>query len=246
MANLVFTTMGLLGFDPTDDASLVSQYDASNAGTITGSSPVTAFADTQAANNLTPKATSTFISGAATQNGLNVLTYDGTTDGYLRTTTFNYGGGGNVAFHGVMQIGTVNNTSDALLSVAGATNHVNIDSQSSSVFNGRLLVDATDLATGGSQAFTGGPFSGWVNFSLILNFTAGEIYAYVGNTLRATVTGYTGALDSGGTTYFNLLASRGDGGTNPMSGAIAELCTTTDVTNRSDYYSYLQDKWNVA
>lgn len=67
------------GFDPSTLANLVQWYDASSAGTITGSPGVSQWNDrSSSALNLTQgTAGSQLQTGGATQNSLNVLTNDG-------------------------------------------------------------------------------------------------------------------------------------------------------------------------
>lgn len=226
---------------PADDTSLVSRYDSSDTASITHSTgTVSAIADKEGPNGLTTS--SGVTTGSTTLNGLNVVTYNGAASGFPQKVGFAYGGSGNLAIHGVMQIGTVDNINDALISLQGSTNYLSVTANNATVFNARILPDPVNLG-GSNTTFTGIPYAGWINFSLVLDYTASEVRAYVGDILRATMTGYNVAPINDN---FQLLLLSNRQGVQTLPGAIAELCFTTNTANRSDYYTYLNEKWAVT
>ncbi len=225
-----------LAFQPGADGAILGWWDASDAATITETSgAVSSWADKTGSaaliKNFAPRQPST---GVRSIGGHNVLDFDGTKA--LEAARV-FPASGNVAFHMVVEVDSIANAFEAILSV-DATNDFQLDAGSENQFTGRY--NATGL--GPSGPFSGGPFNGPLILSAIFDLTgAGTVTCYVGNVLRATAD-YTTPFDANAELY--LMENRSQNVW--TDGAVGELIITGDTANREDYHTYLSTKWGIA
>ena len=225
-----------IGFIPSEDTQLLGWWDAADSATITDSAgQVSTWTDKAGGLALgQTSGTARPMTGVRGLNGLNVLDFDGTQ--FLQATR-DLPADGNVAFHMAVILDTQDDLFDSLLSV-NATNDFQLDSISTSQFDGRLNVSGI----GNSVYLSGGPFSGAVIVSIVFDRTgASTAEVFFSNVLRAS-TAYTTALDS--TVDLRLMANRGGNVLN--DGAVAEVIVTGDVSNRADHHAYLANKWGLT
>ncbi|MEO0929353.1 MAG: Ig-like domain-containing protein [Pseudomonadota bacterium] len=223
-------------FQPLADAALLSWWDASDAATITETAGVVSqWADkaggTALVRNFEARRPET---GIRTIGGLNVLDFDGTKG---MDTSRLFPASGDVAFHMVVEVDSIANAFEAILSV-NATNDFQLDAGSETAFTGRY--NSTGL--GPSGPFSGGPFTGPLILSAIFDRTgAGTVTCYVGDVLRTTAS-YSTAFDANAELY--LMENRSQNVW--TDGAIGELIITGDTANRADYHTYLSAKWGIT
>lgn len=219
------TDTGILAWWDADDASSITE----NAGAVSAWAPQTVgpiFTQSGGARQPT--------TGVRTLAGRNVLDFDG---GDFFEQPFTLPSSGDVAFHMVLSIDSVESAFAAVLAV-DAANDFQIDAGSDTQFDGRL--NSTGIAT--ATNLTGGPFSGAMILSVICDFTGtGQIEVFVGNALRASAT-YTTALDS--SQMLHVMTNRSRNAS--INGAVGELIVTETVTNRALFHSYLAGKWGLS
>lgn len=220
-------------FTPADDAAVSGWWDASDLATITATAGnVSTWANKVAGPNLL--GSSNPKTGTRTLNGLNIM--DCSNDAYF-AAGHTLPASGNVAFHMVLTIDSVNNPFEAILAV-NATNDFQIDAKNSSQFEGRLNA----AGIGSSIDLNGGPFNGAIILSAMFDRTGtGQAEIFVSNASRGT-TPYTTALDSSVTLL--LLTNRSINAW--INGAVAELVITENVSNRDVYHAYLSNKWGLS
>ena len=223
-------------FTPSDDIGLLAWHDASDAATITGVTNVTAWADkvSGGADLVQSTASAQPITGARSQNGLNVLDFDGSD---FMERALSLPASGDVALHMALIIdGTASQY--AALAAFEAANDMQIDANSDTQFDGRLNV----AGIGSSVNLTGGPFSGPVILSAIFDRTGtGTAEVFISNVSRGS-TAYTTALDSA--TALHLMTNRSQNA--EIDGAVCEIVITSDVTNRTAHHDYLAAKWGIT
>lgn len=223
-------------FQPAADTELLGWWDASDASTITEiAGSVSEWADKSGGpaliKNFEARRPET---GTRTIGGRNVLDFDGSKAlGAARLFPVS----GNIAFHMVVEVDSIANAFEAILSV-NAANDFQLDAGSASQFNGRY--NATGL--GPSGPFSGGPFTGPLILSAIFDLTGtGSVTCYVGDTLRTTAS-YSTPFDANADLY--LMENRSQNAW--TDGAVGELIITGDTANRADYHTYLSAKWGIA
>jgi len=223
-------------FAPSGDAQLIGWWDASDAATITASgTTVSSWADKAGGAALTQTAAPQMPeTGVRLLNGLNVLDFDG---GRLLEAARTFPASGDVAFHMALEIDSISNLYEAVLAVK-ATNDLQIDAGSSLQFDGRI----NPVGIGAITNLTGGPFSGGMILSVILDMTgAGTIEVFIADVSRGS-TGYSAPLDA--TAALHIMTNRSKNAW--VNGAVAEVVVTGDVTNRAQYQAYLSAKWGIT
>jgi len=223
-------------FTPADDTAVVGWWDADDAAMITATGDaVSAWASKTGTLPLNQgDGARQPTTGTRTLAGRNVLDFDGA-DFLDQTVTLP--ASGDVAFHMVLDLDSVSNAFEAVLSV-DATNDFQIDAGDTEQFNGRLNV----AGIGTTTDLSGGPFSGPFILSVIADRTGnGQVEVFISGILRGA-TAYTQALDADATLH--VMANRTPNAW--INGAVAELVVTGDVTNRLLYHSYLSTKWGIA
>lgn len=223
-------------FTPSDDIGLIAWHDAADAATITGASSVTAWADKVAggADLVQSDTNARPVTGTRTQNGLNVLDFDG---GDFLERSVNLPASGDVAVH-IALILDGHTSQYAAAFALNAANDMQIDAGSDTQFDGRMSV----TGIGSSINLTGGPFAGPVILSVVFDRTgAATAEVYLGNTLRGSMA-YTAALDA--TQALHLMTNRSRNA--DINGAVCELVVTSDITNRSAHHDYLAAKWGIT
>ena len=221
---------------PSDDAALIAWHDASDAATITGLSTVSAWADKVSGGADLAQGTGGArpVTGTRTQNGLNVLDFDGG-DYLARSVTLP--ASGDVALHMALIIDGAASEYAAVLAL-DATNDMQIDAASATQFDGRFNA----AGIGSSFGLSGGPFSGPVILSVVFDQTgSGTAEVFIGNVSRG-VTSYTTALDAAMSLY--VMSNRSTNA--EVDGAVCELAITGTTGNRAAYHAYLANKWGVA
>mgnify|MGYP000409797699 CR=1 FL=1 len=237
-------------FTPSTDGSLLAHWDASDTGSISQTANVVSSIADQTANGYTLDVQGTptdMLTNVDTQNGLNVVTTPNSAVEKLVSADFTTGGGltinGNLAVHMVVDIGVPTATNHSLLSVNGNNGYVEINSSSTTQFDGNMNADNVDTA-GSNQSLSGGPFSGYSIVSMIFDWGASTVTCYIGGTLRGTIADYNlGQITASGDCDVRPMCNRGANLCLP--GHFAECCVTQDLTNRSDYETYLGSKWGV-
>ena len=174
------------------------------------------------------------VTGTRVLNGRNVLEFDG---GDYLASTLTLPTSGDVAFHMVLEIDSISNAYQAILSV-DAANDFQIDADNTSQFDGRL--NATGIGT--TTALSGGPFAGaLILLSAVFDRTgAGEFEILIGGVSRCTMT-YTTPLNA--SVALNLMTNRSRN--TWVDGAVGEVVVTGDVDNRAAYHGYLAGKWGL-
>ena len=222
-------------FLPSDDPLLRGWWDGSDTATITTTgTEVTAWADKSGG---APLAQNSPVrrpdSGTRTQNGLNIIDFDGS--GSLdRAETVP--ASGNIAFHGVFVIDATSNAFEALLAM-DATADFQLDANSASQFDGRL----NSAGIGAPVNLTGGPFSGAFVLSILFDLGGGQAEVFISDTSRGQ-TSYQTPIDTSAALY--LMTNRSQNAF--VDGGVCELIITETLTNRPDYHAYLAAKWGVA
>jgi len=174
--------------------------------------------------------------GIGTENGMNILDCDG--GEYLEYPNFPIVNG-DVAFFVVLNMGAINQASDAAYSLQSGNANFEFDSNDGSQFNGQI-----DGSNGlGNVQLTGGPFSGLALYNLNWDFTGANIYnAYINNIKRTVDTVYNTPLATG--SELKIFASRGG---NSPEGAICEVIIISDPSevNRVNITNYAMNKWGI-
>jgi Bacterial Ig domain len=234
-----FAESQILGasFTPSDDPALIGWWDADDAATLIadGGGAVSNWVDKAGSADLLqgygPYRPQT---GVRQMNGRNVVDFGGSDDlgGNLSLPA-----SGNFACHMVLELDSVASAFAAVLAM-DATNDFQIDANSATQFDGRLNL----AGMGTSVSLGGGPFSGAIILSAMFDRTgAGTASVFVGDVIRGT-TAYSTSIDP--SVFMNLMTNRSQNSW--VSGAVAELIITGDVTNRSDHTTYLTNKWGIA
>ncbi|MGC3940447.1 hypothetical protein ACOTTU_21815 [Roseobacter sp. EG26] len=229
----------LTGFNPyTDDTAAYGGWDASDTGSITGTTPPTAWAD-QVGSQIMPFLGDP-VSGARTQNGLNTIDLDGTKDmaRFFNSFTFPGSGSGNFAIHGAVVIDAISDTFDSLLGITGGGATINLRANNGTQFEGRLDMSAS---VGTSGNLIGGPFSGLTVFSMVFDTSGGQWEVLINGASRGTGPLASGLTAATGTLRFGATHN----GSQPIEGALCELIVTETLTNAASYQTYLSDKWTA-
>lgn len=223
-------------FQPSDDAALLGWWDATDVATITLSGgEVSDWADKAGGSPLMQTVASRRpFTGTRTLNGGNVLDFNGAA---FLSRSQSLPVSGDVAFHMALAIDTVSNAFEAVLAV-DAVNDFQIDANNATQFDGRM--NAAGIGT--PVNLTGGPFSGAMILSVVLDRTgAGQAEVFVSNISRG-VMAYPTALDA--SAMLSIMTNRSQNAW--ADGAIAEIVVTGDVGNRIDHHSYLANKWGLT
>lgn len=224
-----------VGFSPTQ-ISQIGWYDPSDTSTITESSGFVSQLDDlsiyqqhlgQSTGSAQPE------TGTRTQNGLNVLDYDGLDD-FLDHAGFAMPASGNVAFYLVAKPEIVDFFA-ALFACDAASHDFQLQAQSATEFLGRISVSNL----GDVVDYTGGPFPG------------PSVYTIVFDRDGSTVTGYVDGISRGSGAYTaniglvqNLLLFKARGGV-VVGGPAGEFLITEDLSRRLEIEQYLANKWGL-
>lgn len=222
-------------FSPAGDPLLHGWWDADDAATITEfAGEVSAWADKAGGADMVQSfGVQSPLTGSRTLNGRNILDFPG---GRLMESPRSFPASGNLAFHMALEIDSISNLYEAILSVE-AVNDFQIDAGSSTQFDGRL--NAAGIGT--LTAFSGGPFSGGMILSVIFDLSgAGQAEVFLANTSRATMA-YTTPIDA--SAALHIMANRSKNAW--INGAVAEVIVTEDISSRVDYHGYLSAKWGL-
>jgi hypothetical protein len=185
------------GFTPASLNSTVHWFDATDLSTLTGATPVTAFADKIGSLSL-DHATLGPDSGTRTLNGRNVL--DFVNGEYLAESSWTHPATSHIFWAG--EIDSIDNASDAIWSHESPTSFdYQIDASHGTQFDGRM--NGSFIWT--NQTFTGGPYSGAVLIELALDDAGSTATVYVNGTQVAQATDYVGLNTTG---ILGLMANR--------------------------------------
>lgn len=224
-----------VGFQPSDDASLIGWWDAEDTSTITQTGgAVSSWANKAGGDPLVQTQSARRPeTGTRSLGGRNVLNFDND----FMEMTLNVPASGDIAFHFVLEIDAVSSEYAAIFGV-DANQDFQIDANNSGQFDGRLnpglIGSGTDLS--------GGPFSGPVIVSAVFDMSgSGEAEIYVSNGLRATMT-YLAPIDP--SVAFLVMTNRSKNSW--VSGSVGEILVTGDVTNRADHHAFLSTKWGLS
>lgn len=215
-------------------------YDASDLSTITESGGLVSQWDDKSGNGyhlvqLSGSAQPT--TGVETQNGLNVLDFDG--GDALALSGFGVPLSGDISIYQVGIANVVNDSNDAFVTFNSGTDF-SFESGGTMQFNGRL--NNSGLGFSGTL-FTGGPFSSYMLMSHVLDFTVGgDYHGYINGTQQATDSPYSGKLSS--PNELRVMQARGG---DRLEGEVAELVILEDVstTTRQLIEGYLAHKWGL-
>ena len=224
------------GFQPSVDTALRGWWDAVDVTTIIESGgEVASWLDKSGGAALTQtNASRRPTTNNRTLNGSNVLDFDG---GAFMERAETVPGSGDIAFHMALAIDSTASAFEAILAL-DAANDFQIDANSTTQFDGRLNA----AGIGNSANLSGGPFSGGLIVSAIFDRTgAASAEVFVSNVARGSLS-YLTSLDA--SAVLNVMTNRSQNAW--VNGAVAELIITGDVTNRSDYHTYLQNKWGLS
>jgi uncharacterized repeat protein (TIGR02543 family) len=223
-------------------------YDASDASTIThASGKVSQLADKSGRNkNLGQTGeTSKPSTGTRTQNGLNVLDFDG---GDFMESSLSTPQSGDIAVFMVAGIDAIDNSSDSIICFTGNDYGDTVNFWA----NGGGFDGAISTANqGGPYAFTGGPFPGPSIYGMSIDFTEDHpenlntaIRGYVDGQTRLSSTFYTQKLLPMST--FRLMSRAG----NPIcpDGFVGEVivCENVSTEMRQRIEGYLAWKWGTV
>ncbi len=232
-ATSAFVTTGFL---PSNDTALLGWWDASDATTITHSAgAVSVWSDKAGGADLTPTSSpQTPTTGLRSLNGMNALDFNGNSHLQANRT---FPASGDVAFHMALEIDIITSLFEAVLAV-DANNDFQVDANSASQFDGRL----NPTGIGSAVALSGGPFAGPQILSIILDQTgAANIEVFLGNVMRGGAT-YTAPLDANA--VLHVMCNRSKNAW--VTGSVAEVIITGDISNRVQYHNYLSAKWGVS
>ena len=220
-----------VSFSPTQ-ISQIGWYDPSDTSTITESLGSVSQLDDLSIyqNNLTQASGSAQpTTGTRTQNGLNILDYDG--GDFIGNATFPVPASGNIAFFIVAEIDAIDSINDAIISCDAAADF-QYDSNSATQFDGRIN------KTGTNANYTGGPFESPAVHTIVYDFDGGTVNGYIGGTLRGTSTYLTKLTAS---QVLRIMANRD--ATNFADGAVGEVVITEDLSKQAEIEKYLADRW---
>lgn len=174
--------------------------------------------------------------GSRTQNGLNVLDFDGSND-YMNNATQAIPASGNVMFSGAWVIDSVGGSNESIFS-ANATNDFQLQANNNVQFDGASLLEGI----GTSHNWTGGPYSGLIIVQFVLDWGTGNITTYVGGSSVGTSADYTtNKLDASQ----DLILMTNRSASQWLDGAFCEMFISeeVDASSRASAYTYLSDKW---
>lgn len=228
--------LGVLSFEPSQDAELFAWFDASDATTITDSAgEVISWASKIGGVSADqPSAPQRPTTGTRTLGGLNALSFGGTAHLYGPVTLPNTG---QFALHMAVDLDGANNAFAALVSMDGASSDFQLDANSTTGFEGRLNI----TGAGSTVNLSGGPFSGPMIVQILFNLPANQAEVFVNGVQRATTT-MSAALDASQT--IGILTNRSRNASVP--GAVGEIVLSSSLTNRTDVAAYLGAKWGIA
>ena len=163
-------------------------------------------------------------------NGANVLDFNGAS--FLERAE-TVPASGDIAFHMALVMDATANSFEAVLSLE-ATNDFQIDTNRDTQFDGRL--NATRI--GNSVPLSGGPFSDGLILSAVFDRTGAALAeVFISNVSRGSLS-YLMSVDAAA--MLNVMTNRSQNAW--VDGAVAEVIVTGNVSNRSDYHSYLANK----
>ena len=230
--------IGGASFTPADDAQLIGWWDADDAASLTENNGLVSLWSGKggtAINLAQASASDQPGTGARTLNGLNVLNFTGSA--YLGASAA-LPASGDIAFHMALIIDGATNAYEAVLAVDAADNDFQLDANNATQFDGRLNL----AGLGSSVTLSGGPFSGPVILSVVLDRTgSAQARVFVSNTERGN-TAYTTTIASAVSLY--VMANRSLNA--KAQGAVAELIVTGDISNRAAHHAYLSGKWGLT
>lgn len=236
LRDLIETQTNNITADLSEISGLLANYDASDTSTITTSgNAVTTLRPAQGTwgNLVQSTSISRPTSGVSTQNGLNILTFDGNDflENLSQATTPSL-----TAFI-VADVDAINNQFDGLLSGTG-TNDFQLDA-GSGAFRARLRgTSFTDATT------SDGPYTDWAVFVVRFDADANTGTVFVNDFQKAIATDYNTDLDA--SLDWRLFANRD--GTQYPDGKFGQLVIYDNALHRvniSKVVRFLRDKWGI-
>jgi hypothetical protein len=239
-------------WSPSEDTSLVAQWDASETSTITESAgSITKITDVETTSiDLTANGTPT----NTTVNGLNAINIVRSSNERFVSTSRNWGiTDGDIIVIGVAGIDSVNHERDAFWSIrdnGGANNDIHLRAGNSSKFNGQietagLGASSANLSGGSKRNLAGGPYSGITLHATVCDFSNSDIFVKINGTQRLFVGNeYLTKVDMVNADLF-FHANRG--GNRELDGKFCELLmfnsNNTDLLEKAE--GYLAHKWGI-
>lgn len=241
-------------FNPLD-LSPVLWFDADDASTITSSSGnVSQWNDksgngyhaTQATGTAQPK------TGTITQNGRNVIDFDGAGD-YLASTASSIVGQNvsGITVYVVVRYDNLSGGEDNVLRLlTGGTNariQVNLTTSVGVIRVGGRTLDNDTLAVAQSSNLGSGS-SGFITQVGLYDIANTDLTQKIGGTTNGTNTSYQTATTTSNTASTGYTLGSGAAGANSLDGAIAELIIYNSLhssTAQTSVYNYLNYKWGV-
>lgn len=230
------------GFTPASDANLIAWYDSTEgitdvAGAVSQWDVKSGSASTKHLVQSTEAAKPT--TDSRTVNSINVLDCDG--GDFMSVTTFPIPSSGNVSIFMMVAIDSIDNSIDSIHSLDGATNDYQVQANSATQFDGKVLGGGGITSSG---TFNNMPFSGNFIFHLVFDFD-GSIYSpFIDNVLEDTGgVSYTTKLDAS----MELIIFANRGKSIFPNGAFGDVIVTEsiDASTVSDHYNYLKDKYGL-
>lgn len=229
------------GVDPDDIANLAAWLDATHSASITGTNPVTAWADRSAAAIGTFTATSDPNTTATTLNGLAVMDLDGG-DYFINSTPFLYALGDFTAF----AVARINNTTGVACALGEANQGDTNPTMRLGSLNGDAWFEHSNGAGGTEYSIT----------SIAVDDGLPHLFRFVDSTTVASLTVDGGTtVDSAAYVRSATTMTRSGIGNCPrsspdgvMSGYIAEIVVYNRVLTASeiaDVEAYLNNRWRT-
>lgn len=218
-------------WSPLDLPSLVAWFDASDTATITESGGAVSQWDDKSGNgyHLTSSGTRKPMTGTRTQNGLNVLDFDGSNDDMLNASV-------NFSQPTTQFVVAIVDASDEVRSITDGA------SGRQSIVIGK--VGATeDNIYAGTQLFagSGATVGAWVAISAVFNGGSSQFW-------RDGTSAASGSAGSQALTQLYVMSNRGAGGSFFTDGGLAEVIIYDSALSDGDRESveaYLATKWGT-
>ena len=176
-------------WSPSTESSLIAWWDASDVSTLTGDPTVTQMTSKKGSFTLTGVNTP----NRTTINSLTAINFIRTGNEKMLTSGLNFNiSDGNIIIVGAVVIDGVSNQKDAIWSIRddnSPNNDIHLRAGNNSQFTGAFETDGlgssgNNLAGGATQNFLGGPFSGNVIHSSIMDADNNDIYGRMNGVQR--------------------------------------------------------------
>lgn len=219
----------------TDDPSIAKWYDASDAAQVSVSGTnVVNIADYQTAETMIDSNNPQYNDGVIQRNGLNVIQCQNAANHSMFGSAYPWPTG-DWSYHTAIYLTAFEDASSGLVGFSDNTISFTIQAGNASQFNGEI--SGTAVTT---TSFTNGPFSGMIILQIEYDNTAGEIRVYINNVLEATAAKSSTISSPLGTWRWG----RNQAGTKWTECDLCEQVLTENMSLRTEYYNYLNDKWN--